>query len=55
MSNEVFLLHVLPGGNGDALVLEYGTDGDTHRVLIDGGVGQVRYGRRSVPRRERRP
>ena len=44
MSNEVFLLHVLPGGNGDALVLEYGTDGDTHRVLIDGGVGKSATG-----------
>jgi hypothetical protein len=44
MSNEVFLLHVLPGGNGDALVLEYGTDGDTHRVLIDGGVAKSATG-----------
>jgi beta-lactamase superfamily II metal-dependent hydrolase len=39
MSEDVFRLHALPAGNGDALVLEYGTDGDTRRILIDGGVG----------------
>ena len=38
MSEAVFRLHVLPAGNGDALVLEYGTPGDTRRILIDGGV-----------------
>ncbi|OBF32981.1 hypothetical protein A5724_20340 [Mycobacterium sp. ACS1612] len=39
MSEATFLLHALPAGNGDALVLEYGTDGQMSRILIDGGVG----------------
>jgi beta-lactamase superfamily II metal-dependent hydrolase len=39
MSEDVFRLHALPAGNGDALVLEYGNDGQTSRILIDGGVG----------------
>ncbi|MFG2106485.1 ComEC/Rec2 family competence protein [Micromonospora chersina] len=30
-------LHLLPALHGDALVLEYGTPDDPHRVLIDGG------------------
>ena len=30
-------IDMLPGGHGDALVIEYGTDEKTHRVLIDGG------------------
>lgn len=30
-------IEMLPGGHGDALVVEYGTRTDTHRVLIDGG------------------
>jgi hypothetical protein len=39
MMGEVFRLHVLPAGVGDALVLDYGTENDLHRVVIDGGVG----------------
>jgi hypothetical protein len=38
--DEIFLLHALPGGNGDALVVEYGKPGLTHRVLVDGGVAK---------------
>jgi hypothetical protein len=30
-------VEMLPGGNGDALVVEYGTDTDTHQLLIDAG------------------
>ena len=41
MTGEVFRLHVLPAGIGDALVLDYGTEHDLHRVVIDGGVGQT--------------
>ncbi|MGX9788889.1 ComEC/Rec2 family competence protein [Mycobacterium sp. MMS18-G62] len=33
----MFAIEMLPGGHGDALVIEYGTRTDTHRVLIDGG------------------
>ncbi len=39
--SEHFRLHVLPAGIGDALVLEYGTDDATSRVVIDGGVGKT--------------
>lgn len=38
MTGEVFRLHVLPAGIGDALVLDYGDDAGQHRVVIDGGV-----------------
>jgi hypothetical protein len=31
MTGEVFRLHVLPAGIGDALVLDYGTDAEQHR------------------------
>ncbi len=41
MTDEVFRLHVLPAGVGDALVLDYGTRTDLHRVVIDGGVGRI--------------
>ena len=41
MTGEVFRLHVLPAGVGDALVLDYGTEADVHRVVIDGGVGRI--------------
>jgi beta-lactamase superfamily II metal-dependent hydrolase len=37
----VFRLHVLPAGVGDALVLDYGTESEIHRVVIDGGVGRI--------------
>jgi hypothetical protein len=30
-------VEMLPGGNGDALVVEYGTDTKTHQLLIDAG------------------
>ena len=30
-------IEMLPAGHGDALVVEYGPRGDTHRVLIDAG------------------
>jgi hypothetical protein len=30
-------IEMLPAGHGDALVVEYGTRGDTHRVLVDAG------------------
>jgi beta-lactamase superfamily II metal-dependent hydrolase len=38
MTDITFRLHVLPAGNGDALVVDYGQAGRVHRVLIDGGV-----------------
>ena len=38
MTGEVFRLHVLPAGIGDALVIDYGTGIEQHRVVIDGGV-----------------
>jgi hypothetical protein len=41
MSHDVFQLHVLPAGIGDALVLDYGTAGAVSRVVIDGGVGKT--------------
>ena len=41
MSDEVFRLHVLPAGIGDALVLDYGTADVLSRVVIDGGVGKT--------------
>lgn len=41
MTDDVFRLHVLPAGNGDALVIEYGNTGGTHCVLIDGGVSKT--------------
>ena len=41
MSEEVFRLHVLPAGRGDALVLDYGTADAVSRVVIDGGVGKT--------------
>lgn len=41
MTGEVFRLHVLPAGVGDALVLDYGTEAEVHRVVIDGGVGRI--------------
>jgi beta-lactamase superfamily II metal-dependent hydrolase len=39
-----FVLHVLPAGIGDALVLDYGTDDATSRILIDGGVTKTAPG-----------
>jgi beta-lactamase superfamily II metal-dependent hydrolase len=39
MTDESFWLHVLPAGNGDALVLEYGRGQRRYRILVDGGVG----------------
>lgn len=33
----MFRIHALPAGNGDALLLEYGTTGEKHHVLVDGG------------------
>ncbi len=33
----MFRIHALPAGNGDALLLEYGTDSNKHHVLVDGG------------------
>ena len=41
MTGEVFKLHVLPAGIGDALVLDYGTADVLSRVVIDGGVGKT--------------
>jgi hypothetical protein len=38
MTEHIFRLQVLPAGNGDALILEYGTTTSVRRVLIDGGV-----------------
>jgi glyoxylase-like metal-dependent hydrolase (beta-lactamase superfamily II) len=38
MTDESFRLHVLPAGNGDALVLEYGSGHDRQRILVDGGI-----------------
>jgi beta-lactamase superfamily II metal-dependent hydrolase len=51
-------LHVLPAGHGDCLWLEYGTPGDVHRVLVDGGTaGTARLLAARIdalPERERR-
>jgi hypothetical protein len=33
----VLAIEMLPGGHGDALVIEYGSRTDTHRILVDGG------------------
>jgi hypothetical protein len=33
----MFAIHMLPAGHGDALVVEYGTPADPHRILIDAG------------------
>lgn len=41
MSEPIFRLHALPAGNGDALVVEYGTAASTRRVLVDGGVSKT--------------
>jgi beta-lactamase superfamily II metal-dependent hydrolase len=41
MSERVFRLHVLPAGNGDALIVEYGTTVRTRRILVDGGVANT--------------
>ena len=30
-------IEMLPAGHGDALVVEYGTRAETHRILIDAG------------------
>ena len=38
MTSPTFLLHVLPAGIGDALVIDYGEGDDRHRVVVDGGV-----------------
>jgi beta-lactamase superfamily II metal-dependent hydrolase len=38
MTDIVFCVHVLPAGNGDALVVDYGQAGRVQRALIDGGV-----------------
>jgi beta-lactamase superfamily II metal-dependent hydrolase len=44
MTAPVFRVAVLPAGVGDALILEYGTAGETRRVLIDGGVANTASG-----------
>jgi hypothetical protein len=41
VSSDIFRLHVLPAGVGDALVLDYGTGSGVSRVVIDGGVGKT--------------
>jgi beta-lactamase superfamily II metal-dependent hydrolase len=41
MSETIFRLHALPAGNGDALVVDYGTTAHTRRVLVDGGVSKT--------------
>jgi beta-lactamase superfamily II metal-dependent hydrolase len=33
----MFRIHALPAGNGDSLLLEYGTPGEKHHILVDGG------------------
>ena len=33
----MFNIHALPAGNGDALLLEYGTAAEKHHILVDGG------------------
>ncbi|HEY0139450.1 MAG TPA: MBL fold metallo-hydrolase [Thermoanaerobaculia bacterium] len=33
----MFRVHLLPAGHGDCIWIEYGTAGQTHRVLIDAG------------------
>lgn len=36
-----FSIKMLPAGYGDCLWIEYGDDEKTHRILIDGGLGQT--------------
>ena len=43
-TGDSFRLHVLPAGNGDALVLEYGSGHDRRRILVDGGTGPAAAG-----------
>lgn len=38
----MFAVKLLPAKFGDAIVLEYGNENETHRVLIDGGTGGTR-------------
>ena len=38
MTEQIFRLHLLPAGNGDALIVEYGSVTSVRRVLVDGGV-----------------
>lgn len=53
-----FQVHLLPAGNGDSILLEYGDGGPLHRVLIDGGTSPtwqtVRQVLRALPEGERR-
>lgn len=44
MTEQIFRLHVLPAGNGDALIVEYGSVTSVRRVLIDGGVTETGAG-----------
>ena len=48
-------IEMLPGGHGDALVIEYGTRTDTRRVLVDGGTAHswetVRERLKALPER----
>jgi beta-lactamase superfamily II metal-dependent hydrolase len=41
LTDIVFRLHALPAGNGDALIVEYGTSDQTRLVLVDGGVAKA--------------
>jgi hypothetical protein len=34
---DMLTVEMLPGGHGDALLLEYGASDDRHRILVDGG------------------
>lgn len=48
-------LEMLSAGRGDCLILEYGVEGSTHRVLIDGGMPGSSEALRARLRSEPRP
>ncbi|MBB3753769.1 beta-lactamase superfamily II metal-dependent hydrolase [Mycolicibacterium sp. BK634] len=41
MTDHAFRLYTLPAGNGDALVVEYGSSAEPRHVLVDAGVGNA--------------
>jgi len=50
----MFAVEMLPGGHGDALVVEYGTKTDPHQLLIDAGTFHSWDGVRKELMRRRR-
>jgi len=54
----MFQIHMLPAAHGDCLLVEYGSNHDVHRMLIDGGVSStyntLRAKLLSIPEKQRR-